>query len=396
MKSQGGFLPGSVMSLQANVDIAEISESHDDDDDSDDSSEEEEEPNSRFRGRPLPTEAEVMAEEETSTVDSICSSVQLRRGSSFTIVSVRMEKMDDQILQCDWVSKVTFHDNGLQQLPDDISTLRHLTTLVITSNKLKTLPASVGLLSSLEKIDLNHNELETLPVEMSSLKKLRSLNLDFNKLSEFPAFVFELPELETLSLLENFDIRTFSNSERFQVFNKLTLHIDNVPALVDEWRTLAPKLPNMVLDWHKVFPDQVLDFLFIGSLRTAQEQRVYDDLQITRVVTCGLGMSITLGEGMDQLLLGLADTVDANLSGHLQKGVDYIADAKAKNEKVLVHCFAGLSRSASLVCAYLMREYRWSFEKSLDFIRLARPNACPNDGFVKQLEAFEKQLGITG
>lgn len=47
-------------------------------------------------------------------------------------------------------------------------------------------------------------------------------------------------------------------------------------------------------------------------------------------------MSITLGEGMDQLLLALADTVDANLSGHLQKGIDYIADAKAKNEKVLV------------------------------------------------------------
>ena len=38
-----------------------------------------------------------------------------------------------------------------------------------------------------------------------------------------------------------------------------------------------------------------------------------------------------------------------------------------------VHCFAGLSRSASLVCAYLMRENRWTYEQSLDFVRAARP-----------------------
>eukprot|EP00667_Euglena_gracilis_P006763 EG_transcript_6825 len=403
-KDQGEPLPSSVLSLVASFEIPEVCEPEPEEEESDDSDSESDEcegvrggmspKNSNLllarstRGR-LRSEAECVSEE---SVDTVYSHVITRRSPSFSLVSVHMEKLDSRILQCDWVTKLTFHDNDLRHLPENISSLRNLVALNVTSNHLTTLPAGIGLLTALVRLDLSHNEILKLPEEISCLTNLETCILDFNRLDEFPAPLFELPDLRSLSLVENFGIKTFAPAERLRSFTQLKLQIDNVPKLVEEWQTLD--FPNIALEWHKVFPDQILDFLFIGSLRTAQEQRVYDDLQINRVITCGLGMSITLGEGMDQLLLALADTVDANLSGHLQKGIDYIADAKAKNEKVLVHCFAGLSRSASLVCAYLMRENRWTFEQSLDFVRAARPNVCPNEGFVKQLQLFEKQLGI--
>eukprot|EP00668_Euglena_longa_P031860 GGOE01041127.1.p1 GENE.GGOE01041127.1~~GGOE01041127.1.p1 ORF type:complete len:431 (-),score=96.46 GGOE01041127.1:580-1812(-) len=405
LKDQGNAFPSSVLSLGTTIEIPEVIEPDGDEDGSDDSDSDSDTSGVTYsgispknsnlllarstRGR-LRSEAECVAEE---SVDSVYTNVLSRRSLSFSLISVRMEKLDSRILHCDWVTSLTFHDNELRHLPENISSLRNLVSLNVTSNHLTTLPAGIGLLTALVRLDLSHNEIIKLPEEISCLTNLRTCILDFNKLGEFPAPLFELPDLETLSLVENFCIKTFAPAERLRSFTQLKLQIDNVPKLVEEWQTLD--FPNVTLEWHKVFPDQILDFLFIGSLRTAQEQRVYDDLQINRVVTCGLGMSITLGEGMDQLLLALADTVDANLSGHLQKGIDYIADAKAKNEKVLVHCFAGLSRSASLVCAYLMRENRWTFEQSLDFVRAARPNVCPNEGFVKQLQSFEKQLGIS-
>uniref|UniRef100_A0A0N5APD7 protein-tyrosine-phosphatase n=1 Tax=Syphacia muris TaxID=451379 RepID=A0A0N5APD7_9BILA len=48
----------------------------------------------------------------------------------------------------------------------------------------------------------------------------------------------------------------------------------------------------------------------------------------------------------------------------------------------------GLSRSAFIIAAYLMRKYHWTVEKALTHIRSCRPNVSPNDGFIKQLTIF--------
>ena len=62
------------------------------------------------------------------------------------------------------------------------------------------------------------------------------------------------------------------------------------------------------------------------------------------------------------------------------------------NEKVLVHCMAGASRSAAIVIAYLMWSKKWKFEQAFNYVKLKRPIICPNDGFLKQLKMFDELL----
>jgi hypothetical protein len=61
---------------------------------------------------------------------------------------------------------------------------------------------------------------------------------------------------------------------------------------------------------------------------------------------------------------------------------------------VLVHCGAGVSRSATLVMMYLMRSKHWSAQAAKDWVTAARSVACPNDGFWRVLCALEGPLGI--
>jgi hypothetical protein len=62
---------------------------------------------------------------------------------------------------------------------------------------------------------------------------------------------------------------------------------------------------------------------------------------------------------------------------------------------VLVHCGAGVSRSATLAMAYLMRAQRVSAAKARAQVAALRSCVCINDGFWRTLCALEAPLGLS-
>ena len=57
--------------------------------------------------------------------------------------------------------------------------------------------------------------------------------------------------------------------------------------------------------------------------------------------------------------------------------------------KCLVHCKMGVSRSASTVIAYAMKEYGWDLEQAFDHVKQCRAVTKPNPSFMKQLEEYQ-------
>lgn len=57
--------------------------------------------------------------------------------------------------------------------------------------------------------------------------------------------------------------------------------------------------------------------------------------------------------------------------------------------KCLVHCKMGVSRSASTVIAYAMKEYGWDLDKAFDYVKEKRAVTKPNPSFMKQLEEYQ-------
>jgi protein-tyrosine phosphatase len=86
------------------------------------------------------------------------------------------------------------------------------------------------------------------------------------------------------------------------------------------------------------------------------------------------------------------DDEEERISQHFFDIHNIISEAICKNKNVIVHCAAGMSRSATLVIAYLMIENRWTYEEAYNFVKKRRPIIDPNIGFVKQLKGLEYKL----
>lgn len=83
----------------------------------------------------------------------------------------------------------------------------------------------------------------------------------------------------------------------------------------------------------------------------------------------------------------------ADLAPHIEACDAFIGAARARGGAVLVHCYAGQSRSAALVVAHLMAGGRGlSLMDAWALVRRARPCAQPNSGFLRQLAALGKSL----
>lgn len=69
-------------------------------------------------------------------------------------------------------------------------------------------------------------------------------------------------------------------------------------------------------------------------------------------------------------------------------------EQERRRGNVLIHCAAGISRSATLLLAYMMNKYRTTLEDSLSHALRRRPCLQPNHGFLIQLKKFQADLGI--
>lgn len=155
-------------------------------------------------------------------------------------------------------------------------------------------------------------------------------------------------------------------------------------------------------------PTQILEYVYIGSKADAKNKSLLQSLGITHI------LNITPSRTTDPLAgvpnfhedkhpsssserscftyqrLSLFDTVGEDLLTSIPAAVAFITLAKFHG-KVLVHCNKGISRSSSMVSAYLMSCCDFTLSQALAFVKSRRLIANPNPGFLAQLATYQDQ-----
>ncbi|PCH36363.1 phosphotyrosine protein [Wolfiporia cocos MD-104 SS10] len=136
--------------------------------------------------------------------------------------------------------------------------------------------------------------------------------------------------------------------------------------------------------------------LYLANLFTAQDAEQLSKLGITHVVSV-LETPPILPSSMPHLKtlhISVTDNINTNILQYLDTTTEFIRDALAESEKnkVLVHCLVGMSRSATVVCAYLIATMSMTPDKAIGLVASQRIVASPNIGFRKQLEQYYARI----
>lgn len=87
-------------------------------------------------------------------------------------------------------------------------------------------------------------------------------------------------------------------------------------------------------------------------------------------------------------VIPVTDEPSTKLSNHFKEALDFVRSAIVEGKNVLVHCFAGVSRSATIVIAYLLKYHKMEYNPAMALVKSKRPWINPNYGFQGQLRRY--------
>ena len=146
-------------------------------------------------------------------------------------------------------------------------------------------------------------------------------------------------------------------------------------------------------DYQK-YPNQIInDKLYLGMLEQAAKPNILSNLKITHL------LNVTPTEYPDMSIINdrkyyqikIADIKETCIADYFEDAFKFIDNAmNCDKSRILIHCKEGVSRSATIVIAYLMQRNKKKLDETLKSVKNKREVVDPNDGFMQQLCDFEQ------
>eukprot|EP00900_Chrysochromulina_parva_P007133 jgi/Chrpa1/16420/Chrysochromulina_OHIO_Genome00023451-RA len=134
--------------------------------------------------------------------------------------------------------------------------------------------------------------------------------------------------------------------------------------------------------------NEIVPGLFLGDCTAAERPPG----SVRRIIN--MTQSAGFHEGrLKYLHIDIDDNDDAPILKFVDRANAFLDEGLRSSEHVLVHCNSGMSRSATLVIAFLMSQRGMSLAEAYETTRSARPVILPNRGFFGALQRHELALG---
>ena len=141
---------------------------------------------------------------------------------------------------------------------------------------------------------------------------------------------------------------------------------------------------------------QIIHHIWLGDIRCAKNKHFFDENNIQVVINCSKDIPFysNYTENVRISIHDNLENVEINrLYEYIPKAVEFIHKKILESKNILIHCYAGRQRSASIVTAYLMKYGHMSLKDAILAVKSKRVIAfSPGINFEKTLIKYENFL----
>lgn len=139
--------------------------------------------------------------------------------------------------------------------------------------------------------------------------------------------------------------------------------------------------PKPIRQLHEITPG-----LYLGSDQAAKSQAMLQKKKITAVLSIlDHDIEVPKDQVSRHLRLSMEDYPDVDIAPVAEKALEFVREAQKNNQRVLVHCQMGMSRSASIMTKLVQELYGMTPEEALKQVKERRPVVDLNYGFEQQI-----------
>ena len=177
--------------------------------------------------------------------------------------------------------------------------------------------------------------------------------------------------------------------------NETQKEID-IKALNEDYNLKDSERKKIISDYYSKHLSEIIpNFLYISSYNATKNKALLEKNKITHIINCAADFCENVFESENKytyLSFYLKDHVSENIECIFYECIKFIDNVKDKGGRVLVHCIQGISRSVTLVMAYLIYKNKLTYDKAFNIVQSKREISSPNFGFSIQLQNFYLRL----
>ena len=137
---------------------------------------------------------------------------------------------------------------------------------------------------------------------------------------------------------------------------------------------------------------EIMKGIVLGTVEGANCISIIDKFGIKRILTVGTNLEKGLTDRCEYMTISIYDSRNEDIYQFFEKTFEYIDKAFKNKAPIFVHCAEGISRSSTIVMAYFIKKYKWSYVEAYKFVSDKRSFVNPNKTFEKQLIEYHLRI----
>ena len=132
-------------------------------------------------------------------------------------------------------------------------------------------------------------------------------------------------------------------------------------------------------------PTHIIDNIYIGNINSTVDGKKLKENQFKYIITVGNNISKFVKKtNIDYIEFLVDDSLEQDMTSVFKNSLNIVNNMNGGN--ILIHCYSGISRSASTIIYILIKKYNMTFKDAFDFLKNKHPSAHPNSNFINQLK----------